>query len=242
VQANLFTRTRTLSTPKLQSETRIIDARFLAAVKPEQGVEGLPAPTSVELAFAGRSNVGKSSLINTLVQRKNLVRTSSTPGSTRQINVFEARAQDETIFHLIDLPGYGFTRRSKAETASWRGLIESYLTTRVTLACVVILVDVRRGVENDDRELIDFVRAARGVSRRPVQVIVVATKLDKLPRSSRRVELERLRRAAFGATIPAEEHAEVVPRLIGFSAVTGEGREEVWAALRIAALGAVRSS
>lgn len=228
-----------MSAPKVRGETRIVDARFLAAVRPEQGVEGLPAPTSVELAFAGRSNVGKSSLINALVERKSLVRTSSTPGSTRQINMFEARAQDAAVFHLIDLPGYGFAQRSKAETASWRRLIESYLTTRVTLACVVILVDVRRGVEKDDRELIDFVRAPHNVSRRPVQVIVVATKLDKLPRSSRRIELDKLRRAAFApASSTQAQPGEAAPKLIGFSAVTGEGRDELWAALRGAALGA----
>lgn len=232
-----------MSAPRPRPETRIVDARFLAAVRPEQGVEGLPAPTTVELAFAGRSNVGKSSLINTLVERKSLVRTSSTPGSTRQINLFEARAQDATIFHLIDLPGYGFAQRSKSETASWQRLIESYLTTRVTLACVVVLVDVRRGVEADDRELIDFVRAARSVSRRPVQVIVAATKLDKLPRSSRRVALDKLKRAAFARPDPAEPHsASDAPKLIGFSALTGEGRDELWAALRAVALGVPEKS
>lgn len=184
----------------------------------------MPGPTQAEIAFAGRSNVGKSSLINTLVQRKNLVRTSSTPGSTRQINLYEARAADGAVFHLIDLPGYGFTRRSKAEQTAWATLIEGYLAGRSTLAAVAILVDVRRGLEDDDRELIAFIDAAKEASRRPVQVILVATKLDKLPRSSRCVALARLADATGR-------------KVFGFSSVTAEGRDELWRALRSTALG-----
>ncbi len=218
-------------------ETRIVEARFLAAVSAEQGAGGLPAPTTVEVAFGGRSNVGKSSLINTLVERKNLVRTSSTPGSTRQINVYEARAHDDTLFHLVDLPGYGFTRRSKAETAAWQGLIEGYLSTRVTLAAVLVLVDVRRGLEDDDLELVRYIAEARDVSRRAVQPIVVATKLDKLPRSGRQVALERLRKDALRAVQEVTPSLDKV-RVLGFSSVTGEGREELWGLLRHVALGA----
>lgn len=219
--------------------TRILDASFIAAVTPSQGTGALPAPTSVEIAFAGRSNVGKSSLINTLVERKNLVRTSSTPGSTRQLNMFEARAEDGAIFRLVDLPGYGFTRRSKTETASWGGLIEEYLQTRVTLGCVVLLADVRRGIEEEERELIAFIMAARDASRRPVQVILALTKMDKLPRSSRKVTVERLRQEAFGQVAPTDGQPR--PKVIGFSSVTGEGREEMWTALRRAALGIVQA-
>jgi GTP-binding protein len=178
----------------------------------------------VEIAFAGRSNVGKSSLINTLVQRKNLVRTSSTPGSTRQLNLYETRSADGMVIHLVDLPGYGFSHRSKGEKTSWATLIEGYLGSRPTLAVLVILVDVRRGLEEDDEELITFIDAAKEVSRRPVQVVLVATKLDKVPRSSRKVELNRLREATGR-------------KVLGFSAVTAEGRDEVWRALRRAALG-----
>jgi GTP-binding protein len=215
--------------------TRIVDARFLAGVAPGAGT--LPPPVTVEIAFAGRSNVGKSSLINTLVERKSLVRTSSTPGSTRQINLYEARADDEAVFHLVDLPGYGFTRRSKAETKSWQGLVEDYLRTRVTLTAVVVLVDVRRGLEDDDLELVRFVAEARDVSRRPLQLVVVATKLDKLPRSSRRVELDRLRRKALEQIEASPREDAPRPRVLGFSSVTGEGRDELWSALRAASIG-----
>jgi GTP-binding protein len=209
--------------PGAADPLRIVVAEFLAGAGPGSD---LPAPTHAEIAFAGRSNVGKSSLVNTLVSRRNLVRTSSTPGSTRQLNLYEARAADGTTLHLVDLPGYGFTRRSKGEQKQWATLIEGYLGTRSTLAAVVIVVDVRRGLEDDDRELITFIAAAQPPSRRPVTVLVVATKLDKEPRSARKTALRRL-----------EDRAGC--RVLGFSAVTGEGTPELWRALRIAALGEV---
>src|SRR5262249_45081889 len=154
----------------------------------------LPPPVRAEIAFAGRSNVGKSSLINALVQRKGLVRTGATPGLTRQINIFEARAADSAILHFVDLPGYGFAKRSKAETAAWQSLIEGYLAARATLAVLVLIVDVRRGLEEDDQALIDFIDANQSVSRRPVQVLLVATKLDKLPRNAQKPAVEKLRK------------------------------------------------
>jgi GTP-binding protein len=200
---------------------RIVAAEFIAGAGPSGS---LPAPTSTEIAFAGRSNVGKSSLINTLVERKNLVRTSSTPGSTRQINLYEVRAADGLVVRLADLPGYGFTRRSKAEMASWAQLIEGYLATRVTLAAVALLIDVRRGLEDDDRALIDFIDATKGASRRPVPVILVATKLDKVPKSARMSAIAGVERS-------------LTRKVIGFSAVTTDGRIELWRALRRAALG-----
>ncbi len=200
---------------------RIVSAEFLAGAGPGSV---LPAPTHAEIAFAGRSNVGKSSLINTLVGRKNLVRTSSTPGSTRQLNLYEAKAADGTTLHLVDLPGYGFTRRSKSEQGAWASLIEGYLGERSTLAAVVLLVDVRRGLEEDDRELIAFVEASAPPSRRPVTIVVVATKLDKEPASARKTALVRLEAAAGR-------------KVLGFSSVTTDGRDALWRTLRRAALG-----
>jgi GTP-binding protein len=200
---------------------RIVEASFVAGAGPGSS---LPPPTQVEIAFAGRSNVGKSSLLNVMVERRSLVRTSATPGSTRQINLFEARAADGAVFSLVDLPGYGFAKRSRAETATWATLIEGYLGERPTLSAVVLIVDIRRGLEEDDRALIAFIDAARPPSRRPVAVLVVATKLDKVPRSSRKVALARLQ-------------AEAGHKVFGFSATTGEGREDLWRALRRAVLG-----
>ncbi len=152
------------------------------------------------------------------------MRVSSTPGSTRQINLYEARAADGTTLHLVDLPGYGFTRRSKAERGQWASLIEGYLSTRATLAAVVLIVDVRRGLEDDDRELLEFLDATTAPSRRPLQVLVLATKLDKEPRSARKTALRRLQDKASR-------------KVLGFSSITGEGRDELWRALRRAALG-----
>ncbi|AKT36807.1 ribosome biogenesis GTP-binding protein YihA/YsxC [Chondromyces crocatus] len=230
---------------------QIVQASYVGSVgaaadagrdKAAKSYEALPPPTSTEVAFAGRSNVGKSSLINTLVERHGLVRTSSTPGSTRQINVFEARARDAAVFRLVDLPGYGFTRRSKSEQNLWASLIEGYLNGRVTLGAVVLLVDARRGLLEDDLELIQFVENARQVTRRPVQLILVATKIDKLPSSQRKSVLSRLAKAAAEpvqndakAGTPA---AKQKPRaILGFSSVTGDGRRELWAAIRRATLG-----
>jgi GTP-binding protein len=204
-----------------QDPHRIIGAEFLAGAAPGSF---LPAPICVEIAFGGRSNVGKSSLINSLVERKNLVRVSSKPGSTRQINQYEARAADGVRVHLIDLPGYGFTRRSKTEQSAWAGLIEGYLQSRVTLACVVVLVDIRRGLEPDDQELIDFVETAKKVTRRPVEVIIVATKMDKVPRSARKTALSALVKATGR-------------KVMGYSSETAEGRPELWRALRLASFG-----
>lgn len=223
VQAHLQPGAVALSTPKKPNDDlhRIVAAEFLAGAGPGGT---LPPPVHAEIAFAGRSNVGKSSLINTLVQRKGLVRTGATPGLTRQINIFEARAADGTILHLVDLPGYGFAKRSKAETASWQALIEGYLGTRATLAALVLIVDVRRGIEEDDQALLEFLDAPAQVSRRPVQILLVATKLDKLPRNAQKPAIEKLRKLTKR-------------KVYGFSAETGDGREELLRALRRAALG-----
>ncbi len=199
------------------SPNDVLSAKFQGAL----GISGgsAPAPTFVEVAFAGRSNVGKSSLINTLVQRKGLVRTSGTPGCTRQVNFFEIATRDGASLVLTDLPGYGFARRSKDERRAWAELIEGYLTTRTTLRCLALLVDARRGLEDDDLELATFLREARRSDGPPVQLVVVATKLDKLPRSSRHATLKKISSSAQA-------------RVIGFSSETGEGRDELWRALR----------
>ena len=195
---------------------QIVDASFLAGAA---AGSSLPAPTMAEIAFAGRSNVGKSSLINSLVERKGLVRTGATPGVTRQINLFEARARDGAVFHLIDLPGYGYSKVSKTERLAWQNLIEKYLRTRVTLAVLVLLVDVRRGVEEDDAQLIEFVDEMSTAQRLPVEVVIVATKIDKLGVAARRSALAAIAKQAGR-------------KVLGFSAETGEGRTELWRLLR----------
>jgi GTP-binding protein len=203
--------------PRAENETRVVEATFVAGA-----VDGasFPAPTHLEIAFAGRSNVGKSSLLNSMMERRSLARTSRTPGCTRQLNIFEVRCADDLTLRFVDLPGYGWARRSKDERLQWQKMIEGYLVTRASLRAVVLLVDVRRGVEEDERQLIEFLRAPRPVSEsKPLDVVLAATKIDKLSAAARKPALEQVRRAAAAP-------------VIGFSAVSGEGRRELWERIR----------
>ena len=204
-------------------ETRVTSAEFVAGAVDDAS---LPPPTLLEVAFAGRSNVGKSSLLNATMQRKGLARTSNTPGCTRQINIYQVQCADGLTLRFIDLPGYGWAKRSKTERAQWQGMIEGYLQKRAGLRAVAVLVDVRRGVEDEERQLVDFLRQPRLVSDpKPLEIILVATKVDKVTASARKPALAVVNRNAG-------------TRAIGFSAVTGEGREELWARIRHATLGA----
>lgn len=201
---------------------RILEAKFAyAATAPAQ----LPPPTIAEIAFAGRSNVGKSSLLNALLERRNLVRTGATPGTTRQINFFHARTSDGLELHMVDLPGYGYAKRSKHEKTAWGELIESYLKSRPTLRALVLLVDVRRGIEPDDRELVEFMASPPKVPRPEVPVVLVVTKIDKVTTAARQPAVAKLGR-------------EVGLRAIGFSAHGGVGKDELWRVLRRTVVGA----
>jgi GTP-binding protein len=164
-----------------------------------------------EIAFVGRSNVGKSSLLNRLMRRKALARVSNTPGRTREIHFFNVNHQ----FVLADLPGYGYARISKDKKAEWRPLIEGYLSESPALRGVVQLLDIRHDPSDDDRVMLDFL-ADLGVP-----VIVAATKVDKL-RSS---EVEpRLKALASAVGLDAEQ-------IVLFSATSGRGRDELAEAL-----------
>lgn len=166
-----------------------------------------PPATLPEVAFAGRSNVGKSSLINSLLRRKKAARVSNTPGRTREINFFEVNG----AFLLVDLPGYGYARISKEQRASWRPLIEGYLQGSPMLRGVVQLLDARRDPSDEDLQMLDF------LAHVGTPTLVVATKIDKLRPAERDARINEIAR-----------HAGVeVEQIIPFSAVTGAGRDEL---------------
>lgn len=190
----------------------VIDARFVGAA---DQLADLPPSVHTEIAFGGRSNVGKSSLMNMLLQRKKLVRTSSTPGATRTINVFSAvlgpsePGGERRTIGLVDLPGYGFAHRSKSERKSWGPMIEQYLKHRPGLRRVVVVCDARRGVSSEDEELLEFLAHVE----KPAAVAM--TKVDKLSRAERH---DAVQTWAGTKDVP----------LVWVSAETAEGRDAMW--------------
>jgi GTP-binding protein len=171
----------------------------------------LPEPIYPEVAFAGRSNVGKSSLLNKLLNRRGLVKVSATPGKTQALNYFLV---DER-YYLVDLPGYGFARVPKEVQNQWQRLIEAYLESRATLKCVVVLFDIRHQLKEKDRELVGWLR------NKDIPCLPVYTKADKLSRN------EQFKNAALldaGLVVAADS------RII-FSAKSGQGRDNLLSAL-----------
>jgi GTP-binding protein len=178
-------------------------------------VNHFPAPALPEIAFLGRSNVGKSSVINSLLGTK-IAKTSSTPGRTRSINFFEVRwpgrPQPEMVF--ADLPGYGYAKVPKELAASWSAFIEPYLKERQSLALCLALVDLNVPPQESDRQLLEFLEAAGR------KAVIVGTKADKLSGNTLRRALD-----GFAKSVP---HA----RVVAYSARTGAGRDELWQEIR----------
>ena len=175
-----------------------------SAVKPSHyPEEGVP-----EIAFAGRSNVGKSSLINVLVNRKNLVRTSSTPGRTQLINFFTVNDR----FSLVDLPGYGFAKVPLAVRKEWGPMVETYLSKRQSLRGVVLILDIRRVPTEEDRQMLEWLRSYQ------IRPVLVITKCDKVSKN------ERARQTA----VIARELAVAPEEFCFFSALKREGQERIW--------------
>lgn len=178
-------------------------ARFVfGAAQPEQ----LPLLSQPAVAFVGRSNVGKSSLLNRLVGQRKLARVSKRPGRTQQINFFLV---DERLM-FADLPGYGFARVPADVQAQWKGLVEAYLSSSGDLRLVVVLVDLRRGLQDDDAQLLDYLAA---IGR---HALVVATKADKLNRDQSKRARDALAAAARSTVVVC-------------SAVTADGVAQLWA-------------
>ncbi|HTS82774.1 MAG TPA: ribosome biogenesis GTP-binding protein YihA/YsxC [Myxococcaceae bacterium] len=197
---------------------RVLEARFLTTAVEEAG---WPAGDIPEIAFVGRSNVGKSSMINALTGRRKLVRVSGTPGRTRTLNFFEVeleRDRARRTVRLADLPGYGFAKVSKEERSGWERMITTYLRQRLPLRGVVAIVDAEVGATEDDVRTLAYLTAA---GRR---VLVAATKLDRLGKSHRK---PRLAATAERLSVPRDT-------VVGFSATEKLGVPEVWEALWMA--------
>jgi len=196
-------------------------SRFMTAAT---HVDQFPAPAVPEVAFLGRSNVGKSSVINSLLGSK-IAKTSSTPGRTRSINFFEVRwpgkPQPEVVF--ADLPGYGYSRVSREVSGQWSSFVDPYLSERRCLALCLALVDLNVPPQESDKQLLEYLKSVE----RPF--LMVGTKADKLSGNQLRMALNN-----FAQTVPDL-------RIVPYSARTGSGREELWREIRSAIEGHVSS-
>ena len=184
---------------------KIQSASFIAtAVRASQ----YPSPELLEIAFAGRSNVGKSSLINQLLQRKRLVKTSATPGRTQCINFFLVN----NAFYFVDLPGYGYAKVPASVQKRWGPMVEQYLQHRTSLKGMVVILDIRRIPNKEDLQLLSWLR------HYDMRGIIVLTKADKLTKNKRYQQIKKI----------AQELALTPEALVVFSAKSGEGRELLW--------------
>ncbi|MBQ3061698.1 MAG: YihA family ribosome biogenesis GTP-binding protein [Lachnospiraceae bacterium] len=169
----------------------------------------LPQNEIPEIAFAGRSNVGKSSLINAIINRKSLARTSSQPGKTQTINFYEVNKE----FFLVDLPGYGYAKASEAVKAQWGKMIERYLVKSEQLRVIFLLVDIRHEPTANDVGMYEFIKSTG------FKPVIIATKLDKIKRSQLAANVKVIRNK-----LKLENDVPVIP----FSATTKQGREEIY--------------
>ncbi len=192
---------------------RVLDARFFTtATQPSQ----YPKPAFPEIAFAGRSNVGKSSMINTLCGRRKLVRVSNTPGRTRTLNFFDVDLEVEKkkrTLRLCDLPGYGYAKASKADRSDWQDMIQAYLEGRDALKAVVAIVDAEVGAQASDVQMIEYLAQTDGP-----QVLVAATKIDRVAKSK---WYGRRQKIAEALQVPLEA-------VVGFSSTERIGFDAVW--------------
>lgn len=202
-----------LDTPDIETG-RWLFAQPCEFVRGVVDMKGLPATALAEVAFAGRSNVGKSSLINALTGRKTLARTSNTPGRTKELNFFSLGAAGKAAIMLVDLPGYGYARETKTRVNEWTALVMSYLRGRAPLRRVFVLIDARHGLKANDHEVMDMLDEAA------VSYQIVLTKTDKLKTGELDVRLEEVRGAL-------RKHVAAHPRIVATSSEKGTGIAEL---------------
>jgi GTP-binding protein len=181
-----------------------VDLTAVAVAPPGYPTTGYP-----EIALAGRSNVGKSSLINRMLNRKSFARISGTPGKTRTINFYNVN----DLLHIVDLPGYGYAKVSKVEKEKWGGIIETYLNARDELKMLVQLVDIRHEPTSDDKLMYNWIRQTK------LPTVIVATKADKISKNLQFKNISVIKKAL---NVTPED------KFVLFSSETGQGRDELW--------------
>lgn len=181
----------------------------ISAVRPSQ----YPSVSIPDIAFAGRSNVGKSSFINKMLNRNSLARTSSKPGKTATINFYNI----DSKLNFVDLPGYGYAEVSKAEKQKWSEMIETYLSTRQNLVCTAMLIDARHKPTENDKTMLRYIRERHGFA------FIIATKCDKVKKSELTDNLDEI---YYSLKLTDDDV------MIPFSAKTGMGREDAWEAIK----------
>lgn len=206
----------------LDSDMLAAGERFAATewgfIKSVPSLEFLPEADRPEIAFAGRSNVGKSSLINALLRHKGLARASNTPGRTQELNYFRPPAASGFRLYLVDMPGYGYAEAPKAKVEAWTGLVKDYLRGRPTLARVLLLIDARHGLKANDREIMTMLDEAA------VTYQCVLTKADK-------IKPQALAAVIATTTKAIATHPAAFPEIIATSAEKGLGLEQLRATL-----------